>query len=122
MAGQHTEQNTGAEKLEEGIPQTVEHIGGEHQKIPGQGCNTIDEISVQVGLWISINTMKICEKVPKMFSLVLVCGGLLRPLFFVPIPHHKSHLSHMNIFLRHYGGQLKTVVEQEACEKIGCKR
>ena len=30
VAGQHTEQNTGAEKLEEGILQTVEHIGGEH--------------------------------------------------------------------------------------------
>ena len=67
--------------------------------------------------------MKICEKVPKMFSLVLVCGGLVHPLlFFVPIPHHKSHLSHMNIFLHYYGGQLKTVVEHEAGEKIGCKR
>ena len=25
-------------------------------------------------------------------------------------------------FLRHYGGQLKTSVEQEAAEKIDCKR
>ena len=54
VAGQHTEQNTGSEKLEEGILQTVEHIGGEHQKIPGQGCNTIDEIYVQVGIWTNI--------------------------------------------------------------------
>ena len=42
------------------------------------------------------------------------------------IPHsdtrHKSRLSHVNIFLRHYGGQLKTAVEQEAGEKIDCKR
>ena len=31
-------------------------------------------------------------------------------------------LSHESFFLRHYGGQLKTVVEQEAGEKIDCKR
>ena len=35
-------------------------------------------------------------------------------LFSVPIPRHESRLSHVNIFLRHYGGQLKTAVEQEA--------
>ena len=34
---------------------------------------------------------------------------------------HKARLSHVNIFLRHYGGQLKTAVEQEAGEKIACK-
>ena len=35
---------------------------------------------------------------------------------------HKSRLSHVNVFLRHYGGQLKTAVEQEAGEHIDCKR
>ena len=38
------------------------------------------------------------------------------------IPRQKSRLSHVNIVLRHYGGQLKTAVEQEAGEKIDCKR
>ena len=28
---------------------------------------------------------------------------------------------HLNLFLRHYGGQLKTLVDQEAGEKINCK-
>ena len=28
----------------------------------------------------------------------------------------------MDLTLRHYGGQLKTVVEREAGEKIDCKR
>ena len=42
--------------------------------------------------------------------------------FSVPIPRQKSRLSHVNIILRHYGGQLKTAVEQEAGEKIDCKR
>ena len=35
---------------------------------------------------------------------------------------HKSRLSHVNVFLRHYGGQLKTAVEQEAGGKIDWKR
>ena len=35
---------------------------------------------------------------------------------------HKSRLSHVNIFLRYYGKQLKKAVEQEAPEKIDCKR
>ena len=43
-------------------------------------------------------------------------------LFSVPIPRQKSRLSHVNGFLRHYGGQLKTKVEPEAGEKIDCKR
>ena len=30
---------------------------------------------------------------------------------------HKSRLSHANILLCHYGGQLKAVVEQKAGEK-----
>ena len=30
---------------------------------------------------------------------------------------HKSRLSHGNVFLRHYGGQLKTAVEQEAARR-----
>ena len=47
---------------------------------------------------------------------------LVTSIFSVPIPRHKSRLSHVNIYLRHYGGQLKTAVEQEAGEKIGCKR
>ena len=34
---------------------------------------------------------------------------------------HKSRLSHVNVFLSHYGGQLKTAVEQEAGEKIDWK-
>ena len=34
----------------------------------------------------------------------------------------KSGLSHGNVFLRHYGGQWKTAVEQEAGENIDCKR
>ena len=33
-----------------------------------------------------------------------------------------SHLSHVNLILRYYGGQLKTAIEQEAGEKIDCKR
>ena len=37
-------------------------------------------------------------------------------------PHHKSRLSHLNVLLRHYGGQLKTALEQEAGEKIDDKR
>ena len=35
---------------------------------------------------------------------------------------HKSLLFHVNVFLRHYGGQLKAAVEQELGEKIDCKR
>ena len=35
---------------------------------------------------------------------------------------HKSRLSQVNVFLRHYGRQLKTALEQEAGEKIDCKR
>ena len=42
--------------------------------------------------------------------------------FSVPIPRHKSHLSHVNVFLRHYTGQLKTAVEQVSGEKIAWKR
>ena len=42
-------------------------------------------------------------------------------VFSVPIPRHKSRLYHVNLFLRHYGGQLKTAVEQETGE-IECKR
>ena len=30
---------------------------------------------------------------------------------------HKSRLSHVNIILRHYGGQLKTAIEQEVGKK-----
>ena len=33
---------------------------------------------------------------------------------------HESRLCHVNVLLRHYGGQLKTAVEQEAGEKIDC--
>ena len=36
--------------------------------------------------------------------------------FSVPT-RHKSRLSHVNIILRHYGGQLKTAVEQEMGKK-----
>ena len=36
--------------------------------------------------------------------------------------HHKSRFSHVNVFFRHYGGQLKTAVEREVGEKIYCKR
>ena len=43
-------------------------------------------------------------------------------LFSVPMPRHKSHLSLLNVFLRHYRGQGKTAVEQEAGEKIDFKR
>ena len=43
-------------------------------------------------------------------------------IFSVPIPRHKSRLSYVNIFLRHYGGKLETAVEQEVGVKIGCKR
>ena len=39
-------------------------------------------------------------------------------LFFIPIPCHKSRLSHVNVFLHHYERQLKIVVEQEAGKKI----
>ena len=46
---------------------------------------------------------------------------LVLEIFSVPIPCHKSRLSHLNDFLRHYGGQLKTVVEQEAGGKIEWK-
>ena len=35
---------------------------------------------------------------------------------------HKSRFPHVIVFLRHYGGQLKTAVKQEAGEKIYCKR
>ena len=35
---------------------------------------------------------------------------------------HKSRLSHVNVLLRHYGGQLKTAIEQEVGEKIDPKR
>ena len=42
-------------------------------------------------------------------------------VFSVPIPRHKSRLYHVNLFLRHYGRQLKTAVEQETGE-IECKR
>ena len=42
--------------------------------------------------------------------------------FSVPIPRHKLRFSHVNILLSHYGGQLKTAVEQEEGEKIDCKR
>ena len=42
------------------------------------------------------------------------------PLFSVPILRNKSHFSH--VFLRYYGGQLKTAVEQKAGDKIGCKK
>ena len=38
--------------------------------------------------------------------------------FSVPIPRHKSRLSHVNVFLRRYGGQLKTAIKQEASEKM----
>ena len=41
-------------------------------------------------------------------------------LFSVPIPCHKSRLSHVNVVLRYYAGQLKTAIEQEAGEKIDC--
>ena len=35
---------------------------------------------------------------------------------------HKSRLYHVNLFLQHHGGQLKTAVEQEVDEKIERKR
>ena len=77
-----------------------------------------------------MNFTLICE----FWEKLLACGKLFivfvgsidleqpASLFSVPIPRHKSHLSHVNIFLRHYGGQLKTAVEQEVGEKIGFKR
>ena len=43
-------------------------------------------------------------------------------LLYVPIPRHKSRLSHMNVFICHYGGQFKTAVKQKAGEKIDWKR
>ena len=43
-------------------------------------------------------------------------------LFFVLIPRQKSRFSHVNVFLRHYGGQLKTVVKHEAGKKIDWKK
>ena len=34
---------------------------------------------------------------------------------------HKSRFSHVNVFLRHYGGQLKTTVEKRATVKDNSK-
>ena len=42
--------------------------------------------------------------------------------FSVPIPRQKSRIFDVNVFLRLYGRQLKTAVEQEAIEKIDYKR
>ena len=38
------------------------------------------------------------------------------------IIRHKAKLYHLNLLLCHFGGQLKTAVEQEVGEKIDCKR
>ena len=42
--------------------------------------------------------------------------------FSNPIPRQKSRLFHVNGFLCHYGGQLKTVVEPEVGKKIDSKK
>ena len=44
------------------------------------------------------------------------------PMTSVAIPRHRSRLSHVNVFLRHYGGKLKAAVKQEAGEMIDWKR
>ena len=38
--------------------------------------------------------------------IILLCVYMY--VFSVPIPRHKSRFSHVNVFLRHYGEQLKT--------------
>ena len=55
------------------------------------------------------------QKIVRIYNLVQV-------VFSVPILRLKSRLSHVNVFLRHHGGQLKTAVEQEAGKKIDWKR
>ena len=42
--------------------------------------------------------------------------------FSLPMPRHRSRLSHVNVLLCHYGGQLKTPIKQEAGKKIDWKR
>ena len=49
------------------------------------------------------------------------CFQLICMIILCSDKRHKARLSHVNIFLRHYGGQLKTAVEQDAGEKIACK-
>ena len=58
--------------------------------------------------------------------IVLFNDSILKNLgmgeFSIPMSRQKSRIFHVNLLLRHYGGQLETTVEQEAGKKIDCKK
>ena len=59
-------------------------------------------------------------------KVVLFNDSILKNLgmgeFSIPMSRQKSRIFHVNLFLRHYGRQLKTTVVQEAGEKIDFKK